>query len=169
MSLKQWAIVGVLLSVSFLGACASPYTPNPDRPFEPIPEFTSSASLSIVNAQGDEEEHDIGHVLANYRKWTDVAIQIAERELVQRGMSMDPGAARTLRLAVTSASHRTGFVMIRTDIEMEAETGDGYKAKYTGANSSAMVANVPRQIDGAMMRVVVEMLKDPRIVSYLSQ
>ena len=31
------------------------------------------------------------------------------------------------------------------------------------------MANLERQIDGAMMRVVVEMLKDPAIVKYLTE
>ena len=51
----------------------------------------------------------------------------------------------------------------------EVETGGGYRSTYTGRNGSAMMANAERQIDGAMMRVVVEMLKDPAIVRYLTE
>jgi hypothetical protein len=161
--------VAWLVGLSLATACASPYTPSPDRPFEAITEFRSSAHVALVNAQPDDEPHKTNRILANYKEWTDVAIQIAERELVERGVTIDPAATRVLRLAITDAETTVGFVKIRTEIRMDVETGAGQRSTYTGINSSAMAANIPRQIDGAMMRVVVEMLKDPRIVDYLKE
>lgn len=151
-----------------LVGCKSPYTPSPDRPFEPIPEFTSQASLSLANVQADESQHKIGGpFLANYKEWTDVAIQIADRELAARGMQIGPGGSRNLELSVTKARYRVGWVKITTDIELSVKAGNGYTATYTGVNSSVLAAAPKRQIDGAMMRVVVEMLKDPELVAYL--
>ena len=54
-------------------------------------------------------------------------------------------------------------------ITMTAATGNGHSATYTGVNSSAMAANTKRQIDGALMRVVVQLLSDPLIVEYLTK
>jgi len=159
----------LLLLVAIVG-CKSPYTPNPDRPFEPIPEFTSQASLSLVNVQEDTSQHPIGRsFLANYKEWTDVAIQIADRELSKRGMQIGSDASRSLELSVTKARYRVGFVKITTDIEMSVKAGNGYTATYTGVNTAVLAAVPKRQVDGAMMRVVVEMLKDPEIVAYLTQ
>ena len=154
----------------FLGACgAVSYTPKPDRPFEAIPEFKSTNQVTLTNAQPSTEEVDGGHWLVNRNAWTDVAIAIAQRELTARGMTVAAGTRKVLKLSVDSANTASGFVKISSEITMSVETGGGYKATYTGRNSSAMMANRERQIDGAMMRVVVEMLKDPAIVKYLTE
>ncbi len=146
-----------------------PYTPSPNHRFEPIPEFTSQHSLSIVNAQESTNEINIGDILANRKAWTGVAIQITERELKARGIRIDPGASRSLRLAITAGRHSVGMVSSETQIDMRVETGDGYSATYTGKNGSVLVYMPYRRMDGLMMRVVVEMLKDPKIVRYLTQ
>lgn len=162
-----------ILAVSFcvfLGACgAVSYTPSPDRPFEAITEFKSTHQVTLANAQPATEEVEGGHWLVNRHAWTDVAIAIAERELRARGMTVTAGAQKVLKLSIDSAKTETGWVKISSEIVMNVETGGGYKATYTGRNSSAMAANHERQIDGAMMRVVVEMLKDPAIVEYLTE
>ena len=157
-------------SALFLGACgAVSYTPSPDRPFEAIPEFKSGHQLTLTNAQPATEEVSGGHWLVNRHAWTDVAIAIAQRELTARGMTIAAGAPNVLKLSVDSANTASGWVKISSEIVMNVETGGGYKATYTGKNSAAMAANLERQIDGAMMRVVVEMLKDPAIVKYLTE
>ncbi|HEX6811381.1 MAG TPA: hypothetical protein VF384_07150 [Planctomycetota bacterium] len=154
-----------------LGACgAVSYTPKPDRPFEPLPsEFKSSHRVTLENAQPAAEEVEGGHWLVNRHAWTDVAIAITQRELTARGMTVATGAPKALKLCLESAKTESGFVKISSEVVMRVETGDGYKATFTGLNSSAMMANVERQIDGAMMRVVVAMLSDPKIVKYLSE
>lgn len=164
------------LSIALLGlallaltACASPYTPGPNRPFEPIDEFVMVGEIELENVQPAGEGVNIGGgVIANYREWTDVAITIARRELESRQDTEGAGPKKTLRLAVTAAECTTGWVTLATNIEMTVETGDGYRNTYTGINSSAMMANRPRQIDGAMTRAVREMLLDPKITAYLS-
>ena len=136
---------------------------------EPIIEFTSQHSLSIVNDQASTEEISVNGMIVNLKAWTDVAIQIAQRELKARGVRFDTGARRSLRLSVMEVRRSTEWVWIESQIDMQVETGGGYSAKYTGKNSSAMVANVQRQADGAMMRVVVEMWRDSKIISYLTR
>ncbi|MBL8730233.1 MAG: hypothetical protein JNM25_17575 [Planctomycetes bacterium] len=163
------ATATVLLLLLF-GACATSYTPSPDRPFEAITtEFRSTNTVALMNAQPADEEVRSGRWYVNYHAWTDVAVTIARRELVARGMTVAEGGARQLRLSIESATTETGWVKITSQIVMRVETGDGYAATYTGVNSSSMVANFERQIDGAMMRVVVAMLSDPHIVAYLTK
>jgi uncharacterized lipoprotein YajG len=164
--------LGVIFTIVLalaLGGCASPYTPSPDRPLEPITEFTSQQMLSIVNAQESTADVTSGPFVANRRAWTDVAIQIAERELKARGVRIAPSAQRSLRLAVTDFRYNVGFVTLETSIDMRVDTGGGYTATYSGKNSAVMAANPRQLVDGAMMRVVAEMLKDPNVVRYLTQ
>lgn len=165
---KTPALFAVVLL--FAAACSSsPYTPKSDRPFEPIPEFTTAQTIELENAQPSVEQVEIGgRMLANYREWTGVAIEIAARELSARGAKVAAGSQRKLKLAVTRAQYDVGFVTIATEIDLQVETANGHRATYTGKNSSAMMANQSRQVDGAMMRAVVEMLKDPKVVSYLT-
>lgn len=158
------------MSLSLLGACATSYTPSPDRPFEAIAqEFTSSHPIALRNAQPATEEVRSGPWYINYNAWTGVAIAIASRELSKRGMTAAADAKKTLDLAVQFATTESGFVKITSTVVMAVTTGDGYSATYTGLNSSAMVADTKRQVDGAMMRVVVQMLNDPKIVEYLTR
>ena len=159
-----------LVASSLLAACATAYTPDPGRPFEPIKsEFKSSHRVTLRNAQPATEEVTSGPWIINYHAWTDVAITIANRELTNRGMTVADGAGKTLDLAIESAITESGFVKVTSTIVMRATTGDGYSATYTGLNSSAVMANAKRQVDGAMMRVVVELLNDPKIVEYLTK
>jgi len=160
--------VGVLGCLTVLMSCASPYTPNADTAFDPIIEFQSAYTVSIVNAQESVEPlHIGGKMIANLSEWTDVAIQITERELAARDMVIDAAASRSLSLALTEVNYRVGWVKISTQMILEAETGDGYKGTYTGLNSSVMMAVPKRQVDGALMRVVVDMLNDQKIIDYL--
>lgn len=159
---------GVTALCAALASCASPYTPSPDRPFEEIPEFTSTRTIALVNAQDRDEEVSFGGgVTANYHKWTEVAIEVAERELTKRGVTIDPNAESKLMLKLTRAQLDTGWVTIETQLDLDAESNDGFGGSYTGRNSSAMMAVVRRQIDGAVMRVVKELLSDPDFVAWL--
>ena len=94
---------------------------------------------------------------------------ITNRELTARGITIADGAPKVLQLSVESANTATGWFTASSEIVMRLETGDGYKATYTGKNSSAVMVNHERQIDGAMMRVIVAMLSDPQIVKYLTE
>jgi hypothetical protein len=161
-------LLAVLFTLS-LGACATSYTPDPGRPFEPIPEFTSTDRVHLRNAEPSTEEIDTGRWLVNRHAWTDVAIQIAARELTARGMTIAEDATKAIDLAIVTGTTESGWVKVTSEVVMKVKTGDGYEATYTGVNSSAMMAAPERQIDGAMMRVVVEMLKDPKIVAYLTK
>lgn len=153
-----------------VSACATQYTPSPSRPFDPIEEFSSSNSVSLINGQSSTEKHSVSPAFyANRHVWTDVAIEIATRELIARGLSVVDGSPKSLTMSVESARTKTGWIQIRSNIVMHVAAGNGYSATYTGLNNSTMAANVKRQLDGAMMRVVVEMLKDPAIVAYLTE
>jgi len=165
-------MVGFALLV--IGGCSHYYTPDPSRPFEPIDEFTSSASITLQNGQPSNTDElffdptlNVHSYYANYNKWTDVAIEIAAREMTKRGMKVGTGAPKWIAMSVVGAHTDVGFIKIETDITMTVKTSTGYTATYVGRNSSSMAADIPRQVDGALMRVVRDMLLDPQIVAFL--
>jgi hypothetical protein len=165
-----------LLALSLLGGCAHHYTPDASRPFEPITEFSSASTVSLQNGQPSTEEVlffdpalSAHSYYANLNKWTDVAIEIAAGEMKKRGMKIENSAQKTITMSVQAPHTERGFTEIKTQIPMEVKTSDGYSATYIGKNNSVMAAIIYRQVDGALMRVVHEMMLDPRIVSFLTK
>lgn len=170
MTFSRRLVAVVILSLLSGCTAAEIYTPRPSRPFERITEFSSTNSISLQNGQPSTEPVKVqGPIYANLNAWTDVAIEIASRELKKRGLTIVSGAPKTITMSVESANTEAPFFKVETDITMEVRTSDGYSATYIGRNSSAMVAAIHRQIDGAMMRAVHEMLMDPRIVAFLAK
>ena len=164
----------VMMALSLLGGCAHHYTPTASRPMEPITEFSSTNTVSLQNGQPSTADVQIfsngmHRFYGNFNAWTNTAMEITARELKQRGFSIATGAPRTLTMSIESANYDQGMVELKTHVDMRVKTSDGYSALYVGENSSYMMAIPSRQIDGAVMRVVHEMLMDPHIVAFLTK
>lgn len=173
--IKKTLIGAILIFISILSGCAAPihYTPSPNtNQMEPIIEFSSNGEIALVNNQPMTDEVVYCSKLdmyANYNKWTDVVIQILNREITKRGMKVTISAPKSMKIAVKYAKTDVGFSRVETHIVMAVETASGYKKEYIGRNKSFMGAVVTRQTDGALMRAVAKMLNDPEIVKYLKQ
>ena len=154
------------------------YTPNPDtNPMEPIIEFQSAGSINLVNGQPSTEEIQYwgrkdgpGGAFANFNAWTDTAIAIANRELSQRGLSISGDGEKSLKLEIFFVKTTSTILTLeyKTVVKMKVETGSGYAAEYVGINKSFYLFDLKRQSDGAVMRTVVAMLQDQKIIDYLT-
>ena len=173
-----FALIGKLAAISCVLAaagCTHAYTPNASSRMEAIsPEFTATGEIALKNAQPSDQAvvfmRNMGSKFAtSLRACTDVAITIARRELAARGMHSSDGAGKTLSLSVDSLETQVGAVKIQTQLVLHVTTGDGYSTKYVAENDSQMMANIPRQCNGAIMRGVKAMLSDPKIVEYLTR
>uniref|UniRef100_UPI004048AA44 hypothetical protein n=1 Tax=Aliarcobacter sp. TaxID=2321116 RepID=UPI004048AA44 len=150
------------------------YTPN-DSTFkmDPIQEFSSNNSVSLINGQESTNDVEfaskgIAKFTGNLQEWTNIAIQITKRELSKRNMIVtveDP--SKKLKLSIETVKGTFGAWVVRTEIRLTVETGDGYKNSYIGDNRSP--ASLNRASDGAVMRAVASMLNDPNIISYLKE
>jgi hypothetical protein len=167
----QTTIMRLLLVVFCLlcyCGCASYYQPSGTYPVDPIREFSSKASVTLINGQPSTElVFFAGRRYANLNSWTDVALGIAERELRKRGLNVISDASKSLTMSIESAKTEAGWSMINTEIVMSAKTSDGYSATFTGKDQSVLIGRALSQMDKALMRVVVEMLNDPQIVMFL--
>ncbi len=175
--MKTGTLLLIVVFAIASGGCALHYVPTPSPAFDVIPEFTTTNAVYLRNGQPSTDEVIWSNFdprftgYANLHEWTNVAISLAERELTKRGMTIADGESRSLTMAITSAKHEPvadGFGDQMT-IVMHVEAGNGYSADYTGKNASYVMRKIPRLVDGAVMRVVAEVLKDPNIVSYLSK
>ena len=173
-------ISACLLTVVFafgITGCATRkvYMPSADRQFEPIPEFSSSNSVALLNAQPSNQEVEFTKQgvftwVANLKEWTGVAITIAQRQLEKRGLQTSDGSQRQLSISVVAVKTETNFLAssVETQVLLRVETAAGYSAEYTGKSKTYVLLNMARQIDYALMNTVVELLSDPKIVSYLT-
>ena len=149
--------------------------PSAERQFEPIPEFSSKNSVALLNAQPSSQEIEFTKQgvftwVANLKEWTGVAINIAQRQLTQRGLQTSEGSSRKLNLSVVSVKTETDFLAssVETKVLLRVETAAGYVAEYTGSSKTYVLLNMERQIDYALMNTVVALLSDPKIVGYLT-
>ncbi len=168
------SILIVIFAFSISACSPLLYTKTPDRhAFDPITEFRSDNTVRIYNNQPSMSEivyyHSARGRSGNFHVWTDVAIEIAARELRKRGLTISDDAPRGLGLKVLYAQTNTTFTTFETVIDIEATRDDGSRKRYRGRNKSVMAANLARQTDGALMRAVAAMLNDPDLVAYLTE
>ncbi|GEM_PF-6596577 len=148
--------------------------PSPDtHKMDAVIEFTAVGEVSLINNQLSSEEvlYLKGHrdYYANYRKWTDIAILLINRELKQRGLMVVANTRKTLKVAVKDAETEVGWIQVKTRIVMQVETGSGYTKEFIGRNHAGEAAIIPRQTDGALMRAVAAMLNDAEVIRYLTE
>jgi hypothetical protein len=171
--LKCWLTV---LLLAFVGACTHTYTPTVRSDFETdaVPKFTANNEIALHNAQTSAEpvvflRQGVHSYQANYQECTNVVMAIAKRELANRGMRVVENNARSLKFTVQTLEFSVGWVQLAATVALNIETGSGYTAKYLGTDNSYMVGSFQNQLDGALSQAVVEMLKDPKIVEYLTK
>lgn len=155
-----------------LSGCTSVYVPK-DSAYstDKIPMYTCSSQVTLINGQPSHEEilfaENMGHdFLADLNEWTDVAIEIAERELNERGASRASKTGASLTLKVVKASTTTGGWGFRGHVTLEATMGSGLKREYEG---SAPAGNLYNATSGALAHAVTRMLSDQDMIVYLTQ
>ena len=169
------AVLGIVAS-----GCAKSihYTPDPDHAVEHIPEFSSTNEVVLKNVQSSTTEIVYAETsgarfYANLNDWTSVAIEITRRELEKRGMNViaapeESTNQKVLKLSVDDADKTVTAATLESTITLRVETGDGLAAMYIGRNKCVFACSHGNQVDGAMMRSVASMLRDPRIIAYLT-
>ena len=161
----------LITTLMMFGGCSHYYVPDASTfKLDAIKEFSSSNSISILNAQTSTKNvllaTNMGHrFYGNLQSWTETAITITQRELINRGMKIEKDVPKILNLSIESAEGTFGAWVLRFEITLKVETGDGYVQTYLGDNRSP--ATLFRAADGAVMRAVAEMLKDEHIIAYL--
>lgn len=161
-----------LILIIVVSGCSYTYQPRPDTfKMDSFPEFNAPVDISILNTQTDTTDrvhiNNTGATFAgNMKSWTETAVKIAKRELIARQATVLDGAQRRLELSIISIEGEAGFAVFRYITKLKVKTGSGYEGIYTGDNRSP--ATVHRAADGAVMRAVTAMFRDPEIVKYIT-
>ena len=158
------------LSILPLTGCMSVFQPRIDTfQMDYFPEFNATGKISVINNQNDTK--NFLHVKGlpsfggNRKAWTDSAVKMIRRELSKRQATFSD-SEKKLEVAVLCIKGDSSFSAIRYIVTIEVKTGNNYRAIYTGDNSSP--ATVWRAADGALMRAVTAIFRDPRIIAYLT-
>ncbi len=150
--------------------CASEYQPKTTEEFAAIHEFSGKGAVALINGQPSTDRIFFsGRYYANPNEWTKRAIEIANREITKRGISVRSAAPKSLTLAIQTANTHVGWVNIISTITMSARASNGYTKIYTGQDFSVMAGNPRTEMDTALMRVVAAMLSDPQIAGFLTK
>jgi hypothetical protein len=166
-----------VMLLAYIGGCAHTFAPSVREEFEPgkIPDFSSKNEVTLQNVQTDSEpvtfmRAGVHYYLANRQECTDVAVAIVKREITKRGMQAVANNARNLKLSVVSMNTDMGMWSSDVVVHMTAQTGNGYTADFEGrGNTGPTIYGVHYGADVALSEAVVAMLKDPKIVEYLTK
>jgi hypothetical protein len=170
--IKNTLIFLIIITVSGCSTIKHTYKPRPETfKMDKFPDFNSPVAISILNSQPDDTnnvhlDRGIATFSGSKKSWTDTAIEIVKRELIKRQARIENGADKILKLSITSIDASESFWGIRYITKLKVITGSNYVNSYTGDNKSP--ATVFRAADGAVMRAVSAMFRDPKIISYIS-
>lgn len=170
-------LLSSLLLLLLMSACSMTYNYEPDTDtykFPPVANFTSENEIYVVNTSQSTEPFLYGTAgvggaakwMGNLKEWTDVAVEITNRELSNHGMKIAPDASKKIELSILEARASTGGWGFRGNVTLKASTGAGYEHVYQGESPSP---DIVRTADGAIMQAVAAMLRDEKIVSYLTE
>jgi hypothetical protein len=166
-------ILLAFLSLSLCACISHTYIPDIEA-LNSIPEFSSTHHLSVQNAQVSAA--DVIVLRSWQSKWhadlqacTEALRSKIEGALASRGLTIEAGAPKSLRVSVEKLETEKGFATIITEAVLSAETSSGYSAKYRGRGKAVMAGSIPKQCDDALRRAAQEMLNDPEIVAFLTR
>lgn len=170
---KLALVMSMIVFLFLTGGCSYNYHYVPQAStyrLDPIPEFSSKKSISLVNSQSSTIEQLYAKrrsrkYYGNYQAWTNTAIEITQRELISRNMDIESDAQKLLKLSIELVNGTFKNWAMSIDVTLKVETNDGLVKSFTANNRSA--AGLERTVDGAVMRVVAKMLRDEEIVAYL--
>ncbi len=163
----------IAIALSGLPGCGDHYTPAAPLDLADAPAWQAKEPVALINGQPATEEVLIrrragAEAFANYRAWTDTAVQIAQQGLVRRGVTVAPGSAKTLTLAITDVRSQTDAVESHTTITLRVTASDGRQKTYTGSGSAPAKALFHWHLDNVMAWTVHLMLDDPALAEFLS-
>lgn len=162
--------VSLFVFLLLLMSCSRHLRPEMQRVNEQrVPEFSLNQEITIINMQPSTEEISIvagmNTYKVNLKELTDEAVKLLNLELQKRGASLSPDAEKVIKLSVTEAKFIPGGFRLGYDVNLHAETGDGYGANYYVENRSG--GGVARASGGAITLAITELFNDEKIIGYL--
>ena len=147
-------------------------------PPENVQEFNGTSTLSIKNCCEQKEpflmENLMGEkYVADLVQATDIAIQVLENTLIEKGFRIDEMGEKEIKMTIENINYNRiyfyYFYIIRATTTLLVETGNGYKKRYNGYNKGGSMGPPYRSCDGSITKAVEAMLNDQNIIKYLTE
>lgn len=172
-----YQLVGLMLLIAMSSGCAVFHVPKPDPiAAGAIPQIQGKGTIALVNGQPDKTVQTLGRAgLANLKgdlhSWTEAAVNVLGAEVEKAGLKIQAGGAKSIKVTVLEVKLGVSGVdfvasIAKGSVRIRVETGDGYVKEYVGEKNNL---HPPTACDKALTEAVLQVLKDTRIVAYLSQ
>jgi len=168
------AVVPVLLLL--LGGCAHNYKwkeyPIAPERISSEDSFTEGMEISVIEGKSSDERVFLGNVgihryYGTEQMLTDGIVDQLAKEMGNRRLKIENAAEKSIEIAVTGSRFETGAWKIAATLEFTVKLGDGTTKSYSARNSSP--ATVPRTYNGVVAKAVIEILNDPKVLSYINE
>lgn len=173
--IAKMAVVTIVLAM--VCGCAMTHVPKaPPIAKGAIPEIQGKGTISLVNVQEDKTVKDLGRagfgtLKGDLYSWTEEAIVLLGTEMEKAGLTVQPDGDKSIKVSVVDVKLGVSGIdfvasVAKGNVLIKAETGDGYVNEYSGQKNAM---RPPSACDKALTEAVMNILKDERIVTYLSQ
>jgi hypothetical protein len=146
------------------------YPITPDRISLQI-NFTEGQQIRLIKGKSPDSKIFLGHVGAHHyygtlQSLTDGIVDQLAKEMENRGLTVNNAADKSLEITVNRSQFERGMWKIAATIELTVKFGNGNTKYYTVRNSSP--ATVDRTYDGVVAIAVIELIKDPEVLTYIN-
>ncbi len=135
-ALRGLVLLGCVLS---LASCSGGrYTPKASLAEGLVRKVSCPSAVAVVNGQSDSVEHQLefGRYAVQYQEFTQAVVDALKGEFERNGVTVQEGAAKTLRVTVTNITMMPSGMTYRATIEATVETGDGKGARFQPSRGS---------------------------------
>jgi hypothetical protein len=108
----------------------------------------------------------IGKVVGKYTEWTESAVGMVRTNLIARGATLVPGAAKALIITMSKANLHSVWIPggASCNVTLSVTTPEGLNPTFEASNYSMAPLGA---IDGAVEDAVKKLLADPAVDGYL--
>lgn len=161
------------LSVFVVGCAPQQYVPSEyaiDRKRIPELEIKGSIRVESVGASTDvikvykKEDRDVS-VDTTYKLMTDALVKQLKVEMFKRGGEISENGYKSFKVTVTHAEATSSLLSFKSTMKVTVVLGNGITQKYEVHNTST--GSVPRTLNGAIARAVINILKNETVLEYL--
>jgi len=141
---------------------------------ELLPKVKTKYSINLVNSQKNEGEILLCNLMIGHEKFVDLhqfcdtAILVFADALKRNNVQTDEKSDKIIKFSIIKASCYDSAIFFNFDVTLQLETSGGKTKRYDGAQSVQNVYSAAWAFERAVTNSVMEALKDPEIISYLS-
>lgn len=167
----------VTLAIAMTSGCAVFHVPKADPiAAGAVPIIHGKGTISLVNNQPDKTVRPLGRagfgkLQGDLNSWTEAAVALLGSEVNKAGLKVQSGGEKTIKVTVVEVKLGVSGIdfvaaIAKGKVRIKVETGDGYVKEYSGEKNAMQP---PSSCDKALTEAVMNILKDAKIVAYLSK